>query len=561
MHSDDLPEPSRRVRAVAIASSALAFVLLLATSRDYALTWDEGHTVRREVILSRWFARLTRGGPEGRASAFTRPELERSWPFARAEPDGHPPFYALLGLAGRAVSKGFLAPKTSFRLGPIALAAITAGIVYAFVARRRGVAAGLVASWGMLLVPQVFSLAHYAHYDEPMASLWVLAQIAFLASLRSGPWAIAFGVLWGMSLGCKFTGIFAVIPPLLWVALFEWLPRLRLTPATKAEVPRLRGTRALLVGGLCAALTLYAMLPPWWTHPIEGFLGFLRSNLTRSETKPIPTMYAGEFHAFALPWHNTLVLSVISLPVAMLALGAIGAASGLARRRTDREVALWSLSWLTLMVVRALPNAPGHDGVRLFLPSVLSLAILAGYGVGYLDEWARRIRLRGAGLVLAALLLAEESLAIGQLYPYTLSYYNVAFGGLKAAERKGFELTYYWDTLGPEFLGWVRDESKRRPLALRFPIDLMNVRYLRQWGDLPEDVPIAWIEAPPEPDYVLQRRRGVYYAYDWWLEARGKPEFTIRRQGVDLLRVYPFSESFRAFQETVDEPVPPYLRN
>jgi len=64
--------------------------------------------------------------------------------------------------------------------------------------------------------------------------------------------------------------------------------------------------------------------------------------------------------------------------VLVLALGLIGIAAGLAGRRRQPWALIWPLSWLTLMIVRALPIAPGHDGIRLFLPSVASLAVLAG---------------------------------------------------------------------------------------------------------------------------------------------------------------------------------------
>jgi hypothetical protein len=56
------------------------------------------------------------------------------------------------------------------------------------------------------------------------------------------------------------------------------------------------------------------------------------------------------------------------------------------------------------------------------------------------------------------------------------------------------------------------------------------------------------------PYYVLQRNRGVYAPMDWWIERNGHPVFVIRRQGVDLLYVYPFEESVRAVEATRDEP-------
>jgi hypothetical protein len=36
--------------------------------------------------------------------------------------------------------------------------------------------------------------------------------------------------------------------------------------------------------------------------------------------------------------------------------------------------------WLFLMILRALPHTPGHDGVRLFLPAFGALALLGGLG-------------------------------------------------------------------------------------------------------------------------------------------------------------------------------------
>ena len=36
--------------------------------------------------------------------------------------------------------------------------------------------------------------------------------------------------------------------------------------------------------------------------------------------------------------------------------------------------------WTFLMLLRALPHTPGHDGVRLFLPAFGVLALLGGLG-------------------------------------------------------------------------------------------------------------------------------------------------------------------------------------
>ena len=98
----------------------------------------------------------------------------------------------------------------------MALTAATCGCFYWFVARRRGRLAGLTTALLLVLMPRTFAHAHYAHYDMPVTCLWILAQAAFLESLRSVRWNVAFGVLLGLAAGTKLTGWFAVVPPLTW---------------------------------------------------------------------------------------------------------------------------------------------------------------------------------------------------------------------------------------------------------------------------------------------------------------------------------------------------------
>src|SRR5262245_16603579 len=87
----------------AVLLVVVSFAALVATNRDYAMVWDEGHTIRRDRVLANWFATLT-SGRDGPARAFESVALEQGWPFSREEPDGHPPFYALLGLVGWTLS-------------------------------------------------------------------------------------------------------------------------------------------------------------------------------------------------------------------------------------------------------------------------------------------------------------------------------------------------------------------------------------------------------------------------------------------------------------------------
>jgi hypothetical protein len=222
---------------------------------------------------------------------------------------------------------------------------------------------------------------------------------------------------------------------------------------------------------------------------------------------------------------------------------------------------------LVLTVVRALPSAPGHDGIRLFLPSIASLGVLAGVGAGWLAQQLQPGRFRWVTPLLVGLGLGESAIGLAQTYPYTDSFFCAAIGGLPGAERMGFELTYYWETMsGRVFLDWLRQESQHRRVILRFPSGvIVTTVYLYKWGMLPPGVLIWGLpselnnEKLSHEDYVLQRRRGVFFPEDWWLERHGQPEFAISRQGVDLLRVYPNGELVKAFEATKTAPIPLHL--
>ena len=358
-----------------------------------------------------------------------------------------------------------------------------------------------------------------------------------------------------------------MLPALVWVTVFELLPDL-FSGRRARSGPSLRprpGLQTLAIAVPLAVLTLYAIQPPWWFEPVRGPSRFLASNLSRAKTQPLPTLYLGTIYEFALPWHNTIVLTAVTTPVIVLSLGLIGIAFCLVRRRDAPWLMIWPLSWATLMIIRALPNAPGHDGIRLFLPSVASLAVLAALGASWLVERLGSGRRFLVPLV-AGVAVGECLLGIAQTYPYTDSYFNVATGGLKGAQRAGFELTYYWETAGREFLDWAGTKASKQPVTFSFAMDATNHDLMREWGVIPPGVRIIDLNAPAtgnpvEPDYYVQQfRRGLWYPDDRWLDRFGHPVFAIRRQGVDLLRVYTHQESLEAALHTRNEPVPRSLR-
>ena len=245
------------------------------------------------------------------------------WPFAREEPHGHPPFYALLGLVGDVLAPSWpTLPRA--RLGPILLFSLRAGAVFHFVVQRWGWWAAAVAAGAWVLQPNLFGHGHYATYDG-------VSDVRFgcsRCSRSSRPstatrrrcrdaqfpnWlaTFTFGAILGTAMATKLTGWFLPIPFVVWAVLY-------------------RSRRAFWTLGVGLALgfgVLFLLSPPWWTEPVAGLFRFFQSNLTRGRTIPIPVQFLGTIYQTpveSLPWYNTIVWTVLVTPVGFLVLGLAG---------------------------------------------------------------------------------------------------------------------------------------------------------------------------------------------------------------------------------------------
>ena len=546
--------------AVAISTAAL----MLATEPSLAIVWDEGYTLGREARLRLWFRALVDPvrfadewhppvqelvqqvgpPPPGAGQIDTRAKLLFDprvlawfWPFAREEPHGHPPFYALVGLAGDIFTPG-RADLARARLGPILVFSFTAGVLYGFVAGRWGRWgrwAGAASAGAWVLQPHLFAFGHYATYDALLSALWVDALILFFLAVGEEPrrvprwgWVAAFGLVAGLAADTKLTGWFVPLPCLVWVVLDRGRTR--------------RGLLALFVGGIVALVTLYALNPPWWAEPIAGPVRFLASNLGRGETIRIKTMFLGSVVSTpdgSLPWYNTVVWTALVTPVGFLGLALAGTVRALKRWRVEPFGLLVAGHWAFLLALRALPHTPGHDGVRQFLPAFGVLAVLAGLGAASaVERWGRW----GRGMIAAAILEGAVSLAL--LWPVPLSYFSPVVGGLPGAAALGMEPTYYWDSLSGEALGWLRGHTGagQKVQFATFPTTWL---YLRDRGELPRGL------LPNDPGvwswYVVQNRTGEFRPLERALVRRNEPAFVVRKFGVPLLWVFPYEqvEAFR----------------
>jgi len=509
------------------------------------MVWDEGNAIGRAQGILSWIGAVCGGADaDAKSSPWSREAIARHWRYT-TQVEGHPTLYGIVIAGGMAISAGWLAPLESCRLGPILLFAVAAGCLFYRMTRSYGLAAGLGAVAALLLLPRVFAHAHFASFDGPLTAAWIIAWATFAPALSSGRAAVAWGVALGLTLSSKATGWFAPVPFVLWALVYR----------DRAAV------RALAIGIPTALAVFYVLNPPLWHAPVQGMAAFLHLNTHRGFN--VPTQFLGRVYDLGhpLPWYNTLFWTAISVPLGTLALALVGLTDAVRRWRVERMGVLLVGHWAVLLAVRALPIAPPHDGIRLFLPSFAFLAALAGVGVAAILRRASAATVGaslrsapGARVVVVAILLIYASSATSLVWyaPQWLSYYNVLIGGLRGASAAGMEPTYYWDALDRSVLDWLRQNTAEHEKVLFSPCSFETLALLRAWGLLSvEFLP----EAPGQCRwYVLQHRPGMWSPADRWLMANRPPALRkVLRPGgwgpwrldVPLIEAYAF-EDYRA---------------
>jgi hypothetical protein len=391
----------------------------------------------------------------------------------------------------------------------------------------------------------VFSEAHFATQDGQLTAWWLLLWVTQSASRAGWKQTIGMGVVLGLTTATKFTGWLSWLP----TAASEWLHR------------KSAGIFRLAVIFLVALTAFYVVNPPIWYEPAAGLREHFHRNLDRANTLNISTQFLGRTYNVTnpLPWYNTLVWLAFATPLPTLALGAVGLL-----RCIQAPTALSLMlvfHWLTLMIVRALPGAPPHDGIRLFLPAFGFWCVFAGIGTQWLFDriaavrnisWRVALRAALAGAFLA------NAVNLARFYPQTLSHYSLIAGGLRGAAGKGMEPTYWWDALDNDVLRWINDRTGADD-AIAFST-VYNLEHLREWGKLrprtvaPDAGGFKW--------YVLQNRPAMFTNADRYLMSREKPAYVKyagrRRSGapvprdleVPLISVFAADQYLRAVRGT-----------
>jgi len=568
--------------------SVAVLTALWMTAADYGLTVDEPRYIVNDQKLSAWFADFSTVGLRENLSG---ERLSAGWYFAR--PDSkNLPLVSLLSTASHALMKRWTSPLTSYRLGNMLVFAMTCGAVFCWMTRECSPTAGLVSVTALLGTPRVFGHAHFASIDPLVACCWVIASWALLIGRRRWRGAVLFGILCGLGLTIKPTFWFAVPLWLLWGMLYVLLPfrtdedsadnNAPVGPTAKvgddfptAGSGRMVRLRELLRPAVClltvAPLTAYLFLPMWWSDPIGGFFSYLTMLRTDPQGWQIATYYLGEIYqtidTAPVPWHAAIVLPLVTTPLWVVVLCAVGLWSGLRRWRSNPALVLWLLSGLALPIVCAFPSTPAHDGIRLYQTVFYFAALIAGFGFDVLRRrWLLRPSRLGSadrpsslsgGMIprelIAVLILCGAGLwNVVRIHPAELSYYNMLVGGFSGAarprsepptlpvhQRPLFEISYWWELMPAGEWKAMQSHLPAGSKVWVFP-EHFGLGILKGWGDLRDDIEIV---GPKRADYVL-----LYGRLSRLLEPQaqplgrlfleGRPVWELRREGVRVAGLY-----------------------
>jgi hypothetical protein len=483
---------------LALATFLCSWAILAFTASGIPVVWDETEYLFRAQLVRDWFQLGYHNLP--------REALQNHWLFINYA-EGHPAGFIFPIVFGQWIASPFVDSLTAARLGPITLFSLACAAIAVHLRERCGLVAAIVAPATLLTFPRIFSEAHFATQDGQLTAWWLLLWVT-QSSLPSTNSGTTLGVVLGLTTATKFTGWLAWVP----VVLSEVIHR------------KFGAFRRLLVILPVALLVFYAVNPPLWLGPLTGLREHFERSLNRANTINISTVFLGHMYDVEspLPWYNTLVWLLFVTPVPTLALGAVGLWHGLTRPNA------WSITlflhWIVLMIVRALPGSPPHDGIRLFLPAFGFWCVYAGIGAQRTFTAIDRIptaywRLALQSALIVSLLASAANLV--RYYPQTLSHYNLIAGGLRGAAAKGMEPAYWWDGLDDDVLRWLNEQTTPGEVIAFSPV--FNVAPLYEWNRLrpktvdPQTHRFQW--------YVLQNRPGLFSRLDRTLIRREKPAF------------------------------------
>lgn len=525
----------RTDKLIALMLAVFTVALLVLTSPQIGITWDEPTYIVAAETYPGWYGELIRHP----AYALSVQGISKYWEYSHEHPPLSKVWSGFIWLGARHIFDDL----TAHRLGNILIVSILIALLYLFVAESYGRMAGFVAALALLTMPRFFFHAHLAAIDVPVTTMiFAVIYTFWLGRNRPGlKWTLLLGLIWGLALATKINALF--VPPIVllaWTLIFQR--------------KRYLFIRLALMGLIGLGFFLFSW--PWLYHNLlthlTGYVGFMTTG-----REAVEQYYFGKIYT-PPPWHFPFVMTIVVLPFSILVLSAIGAAS-LIRHREDRS--LGGLLLIAVFVCLAIfTSGLGQvfDNDRFMIPVFPYIAILAGIGfvrlVPVVERLLSNTRIRVSGQQLVSIMFLvvfiPHLLLAYDLYPHLLSYYSEGIGGAYGAKILGLETTYWCDSYS-EVLSYLNTHARQGAIVWAECHDVLVYDQLH--GFLRPDLQIAegpngvsaFPTVPLNPatfdkaDYVIvqNRQSGFYHALRAWMNSR-EPVYEFKYRRLRLIDVY-----------------------
>jgi Dolichyl-phosphate-mannose-protein mannosyltransferase len=516
-----------------------SLLLIVATLKDYGITWDEPPYFHASDLHTAWIAEFAKNVAEGNLDHSLADEtIKAAWHWDPYHVP-HPPFSRIVSGLVKHWSSGWFDKFSAYRLGPALFFAVLTTVMYLWMKELFGQAAGLFSVAAVLLIPNLFGFAHIAVTDLPLASMWFLTAYCFWKGLRNWNWSIALGVIWGLALATKFPALLIPLPLILWAHLFH-------------RDKYVNNVFAML---FLAPIVMVASQPYLWHQPGPRLLEFLHEGISRAyrpETNYSIYFFNQVYFTDQLPWYYPFFTIAVTTPEPFLALGivAILALGWPQERRPTMLLFLINAAFIPTM--GTLPGAVLHDGVRQLLSALPFIAALAGGGFYILSNWLVKVVQQSSSLqqierletklvgTLFLLFCFSPALNLYLCHPFQLSYYNQFVGGVRGAYERGLETTYFMEAFTPGFLAML-NENLRDKATINASFANFMFTYYQKEGRLRRDIEIT--DKVPSDFYLLLNRRSVLSPRERQLmNGLVRPYLSVTIGDVPLVNVFEFNK-------------------
>lgn len=437
-----------------VSTAAVSLILLGGFLAWQALacgpSWDEGILWRRGLRAGHWIDahwKILRNSRSESHPTGRPPSLSAAWNYINQH-EGHPCGHAWVVFLANQLPGHREYPLATLRIPPVTVFLLgVAGLQYRlFINGLRS--AGILVPLIVIGFPRLLGHARLGCLDGLETACWMLAWACQPRTTASRTADVAWGGLLGLAVSVKATG-------------------LGLLPGSLVQAFRFDRMSRFLVCSLPTALLVFIMAnPPCWPAPVAGIAEFCeRNTIGRGHLGfTIGQVFLGQRYPDAayLPVWATLWNVATMIPVLVIVLSVHG--FSVLRFHLPRESLPLIVHVGILPALQMIPGVPGHDGLRLILPSLSLIVVPAAIAIVAIIGKQQRL-----GMLLLIMLpfsLAGRTLLTA---PLLLSDFNHLVGGTAGSVDWGMEPAYSWEAFDRTAAKQISDDPSSTNCIVGYP--------------------------------------------------------------------------------------------